>query len=41
MMIAGRPARIRADLPVPLGYPRHRDDPELVRLRRAVLGLPS
>ena len=24
---------------MPLPYPRHRDDPEVVRLRREVLGL--
>ena len=39
VVVTDRPARIRADLPVPLAYPRHRDDPELVRLRREVLGL--
>ena len=39
MVVTDRPARIRADLPVPLAYPRHRDDPELVRLRREVLEL--
>jgi len=37
IVVSDRPARIRADLPVPLAYPRHRDDPELVRLRREVL----
>ena len=36
MMIAGRTARIRAALPVLLEYPRHRDNPELVRLRHDV-----
>jgi NitT/TauT family transport system ATP-binding protein len=39
IVVSDRPARIRADLPVTLAYPRHRDDPELVRLRREVLGL--
>ena len=39
VVVSDRPARIRADLLVPLAYPRHRDDPELVRLRREVLGL--
>jgi len=39
IVFSDRPARIRADLPVALPYPRHRDDPELVRLRREVLGL--
>ncbi len=38
IVVSDRPARIRADLPVPLAYPRHRDDPEIVRLRREVLG---
>jgi NitT/TauT family transport system ATP-binding protein len=38
IVVSDRPARIRADLPVELVYPRHRDDPELVRLRREVLG---
>ncbi len=39
IVVSDRPAHIRADLPVPLPYPRHRDDPELVRLRSEVLGL--
>ena len=39
IVVSDRPAHIRADLPVGLPYPRHRDDPELVRLRREVLGL--
>ena len=34
-----RPASVRADITVGLPYPRHRDDPALVRLRREVLGL--
>jgi NitT/TauT family transport system ATP-binding protein len=34
-----RPARVRADLPVDLSYPRHRDDPRLVSLRREALEL--
>lgn len=37
VVVSDRPAAIRADLPVPLPYPRHRDDPEIVRLRREVL----
>ena len=37
IVVSDRPARIRADVPVPMAYPRHRDDPELVRLRREVL----
>jgi NitT/TauT family transport system ATP-binding protein len=39
IVFSDRPARVRADLPVTLPYPRHRDDPELVRLRREVLAL--
>jgi len=39
IVLTERPAAIRADLPVSLPYPRHRDDPELVRLRREILGL--
>jgi NitT/TauT family transport system ATP-binding protein len=44
IVVSDRPARIRSDLPVSLPHPRHRDDPALVRLRRAVLnllGLPA
>ena len=39
-----RPARIKAEFRVSKPYPRHRDDPELVGLRRqvlATLGLPT
>ncbi len=39
IVLYDRPAAIRADLPVDLPYPRHRDDPELVRLRRTILGI--
>ena len=39
IVLSERPARIRADLPVALAYPRRRDDPELLRLRREALGL--
>lgn len=39
IVLSDRPAAIRADLPVDLPYPRHRDDPELVRLRRTILGI--
>jgi NitT/TauT family transport system ATP-binding protein len=39
VVFSDRPARVRADLTVDLAYPRHRDDPELVRLRREILGL--
>jgi NitT/TauT family transport system ATP-binding protein len=38
IVFSDRPARIRADLKVDLPYPRHRDHPELLRLRRDVLG---
>ena len=44
IVVSDRPARIRAELPVALPYPRHRDDPAVVRLRQevlALLGLPS
>ena len=37
VMFSDRPARIRAELSVDLPYPRHRDDPELLRLRRDAL----
>jgi NitT/TauT family transport system ATP-binding protein len=39
IVFSDRPARIRADLRVDLPYPRHRDHPELLRLRREALGL--
>lgn len=39
IVFSDRPARIRADLSVDLPYPRHRDHPELLRLRREALGL--
>ncbi len=39
IVFSDRPARIRADLPVDLPYPRHRDHPELLRLRRETLEL--
>ena len=37
IVLSDRPAAIQADIPVSLAYPRHRDDPELVRLRREIL----
>ena len=37
IVVSNRPARIQADLPIPLPYPRHRDDPEIIRLRRDIL----
>jgi NitT/TauT family transport system ATP-binding protein len=39
IVFSERPARIRADLPVGLPYPRHRDDPALTSLRREILAL--
>jgi NitT/TauT family transport system ATP-binding protein len=39
IVFSERPARIRADLPVDLPYPRHRDDPRLTGLRREILAL--
>jgi len=33
-----RPARVVADIPVDLAYPRHRGDPRLAELRREALG---
>ena len=37
IVLSDRPAAIRAELPVEAPYPRHRDDPDLVRLRRTIL----
>jgi ABC-type glutathione transport system ATPase component len=39
IVLSDRPAAIRAALPVAVPYPRHRDDPEIVRLRREILGI--
>ena len=39
IVFSDRPARRRADLAVDLPYPRDRDHPELLRLRREALGL--
>jgi len=39
VVFSDRPARIRADLSVNLDYPRRRDHPEILRLRREALGL--
>jgi len=44
IVLPDRPASVRADIAVGRPYPRHRDDPELVRLRReilAILGQPT
>lgn len=35
---SNRPAAVQADIAVDLPYPRHRDDPVLVTLRRDMLG---
>jgi ABC-type nitrate/sulfonate/bicarbonate transport system ATPase subunit len=37
IVLSGRPGRIRAEFNVERPYPRHRDDPELVGLRRQIL----
>jgi len=39
LVFSDRPARIRADIAVDLPYPRHRDHPELLRLRKQALDL--
>ena len=39
IVLSDRPAAIRADIGVERPYPRHRDDPELIRLRREILGI--
>ncbi|MBI0434265.1 ABC transporter ATP-binding protein [Roseomonas sp. KE0001] len=39
IVFSPRPARITAELVVDRPYPRHRDDPHLVALRREALGL--
>src|SRR6202050_3865201 len=38
IVLSERPARIKAEFTVDLPYPRHRDNPELVALRRQILG---
>jgi ABC-type nitrate/sulfonate/bicarbonate transport system ATPase subunit len=38
IVLSERPARIKAEFHVERRYPRHRDDPELVALRRQILG---
>ncbi len=38
IVLSERPARIKAELAVDLPYPRHRDNPEVVALRRRILG---
>jgi ABC-type nitrate/sulfonate/bicarbonate transport system ATPase subunit len=36
-VLSGRPGRVKAEFKVGRPYPRHRDDPELVGLRRQIL----
>jgi ABC-type nitrate/sulfonate/bicarbonate transport system ATPase subunit len=38
IVLSERPARIKAEFTVDLPYPRHRDNRELVALRRQILG---
>ena len=38
IVLSERPARIKAEFAVDLPYPRHRDNPVLVALRRQILG---
>jgi NitT/TauT family transport system ATP-binding protein/sulfonate transport system ATP-binding protein len=38
IVLSDRPARIKASFSVNKPYPRHRDDPEIVALRRDILG---
>lgn len=39
IVFSERPAKIKADIAIDHPYPRHRDDPDLVAKRRAILGL--
>jgi len=39
IVFSDRPARVMADKSIERPYPRHRDDPQLVALRRDILGL--
>ncbi|PGH57121.1 ABC transporter [Azospirillum palustre] len=39
IVFSGRPARIKADLPIDRPYPRHRGDPVLTELRHRILEL--
>lgn len=39
IVLSDRPARTKADLRIDLPYPRHRDHPRVVELRREVLQL--
>jgi NitT/TauT family transport system ATP-binding protein len=38
IVLTERPARIKAKFRVDRPHPRHRDDPELVAMRRQILG---
>ena len=38
IVLSERPARIKAEFTLDLPYPRHRDNPEVVALRRQILG---
>jgi ABC-type nitrate/sulfonate/bicarbonate transport system ATPase subunit len=37
IVLSDRPARIKAEFRVGKPYPRHRDDPDIVALRREIL----
>jgi NitT/TauT family transport system ATP-binding protein len=39
IVLSPRPASFRAEIRVDQPYPRHRDDPALVALRREILGI--
>jgi NitT/TauT family transport system ATP-binding protein len=39
IVLSDRPATVKADIAIDSPYPRHRDDPKLVTLRREILGL--
>jgi NitT/TauT family transport system ATP-binding protein len=39
IVLSERPATVKADIAIENAYPRHRDNPELIKLRREVLGL--
>jgi len=39
IVLSDRPATVKADIAIDSPYPRHRDDPNLVTLRREILGL--
>jgi sulfonate transport system ATP-binding protein len=38
IVFSDRPARIKAEFGIDKPYPRHRDDPDLIALRRSILG---